>query len=47
MEVDNDDPQHHFSAKWLKEGDQVRVEIDQLGHIEHTIVAEQKRTVLE
>lgn len=33
--------------KWLKEGDRVRVEIDQLGHIEHMIVAEQKRTVLE
>ncbi len=33
--------------KWLKAGDRVRVEIDQLGHIEHEIVAEQKRTVLE
>ena len=33
--------------KWLKAADRVRVEIDQLGHIEHEIVAEQKRTVLE
>ena len=33
--------------KWLKAGDRVRVEIDGLGHIEHQIVAEQKRTVLE
>lgn len=32
--------------KWLKAGDKVRVEITQLGHIEHEIVAEQKRTVL-
>lgn len=32
--------------KWLKAGDRVRVEIDQLGHIENEIVAEQKRTVL-
>ena len=33
--------------KWLKAGDRVRVEIDGVGHIEHQIVAEQKRTVLE
>ncbi len=32
--------------KWLKAGDRVRVAIDQLGHIENEIVAEQKRTVL-
>ena len=33
--------------KWLKAGDKVRVEITQLGYIEHEIVAEQKRTVLQ
>lgn len=33
--------------KWLKAGDTVRVEIDQLGHIEHQIVAEKKVTVLK
>lgn len=33
--------------KWLKAGDTVRVEVDQLGHIEHRIVAEQKATVLD
>jgi len=33
--------------KWLKAGDTVRVEIDQLGFSEHTIVAEQKKIVLE
>ena len=33
--------------RWLKAGDIVRVEIDQLGHIEHSIVSEQKVTVLE
>ena len=32
--------------KWLKAGDTVRVEIDQLGHTQHTIVAEKKVTVL-
>lgn len=33
--------------KWLRAGDIVRVEIDQLGHIEHQIVAEKKVTVLD
>jgi 2-keto-4-pentenoate hydratase/2-oxohepta-3-ene-1,7-dioic acid hydratase in catechol pathway len=33
--------------KWLKAGDQVRIEIDQLGHSEHRIVAEKKVTVLD
>lgn len=33
--------------KWLTAGDRVRVEIDQLGHIEHQIVPEKKVTVLK
>lgn len=33
--------------KWLKAGDMVRIEIDQLGHSEHRIVAEKKVTVLD
>lgn len=33
--------------KWLKAGDIVRVEVDQLGHIEHRITAEKKVTVLD
>lgn len=33
--------------KWLKAGDIVRIEIDQLGHSEHRIVAEKKVTVLD
>ena len=32
--------------KWLKEGDVVRVEIDKLGYIENTVVAEQADTVI-
>ena len=33
--------------KWLKAGDVVRVEIDQLGHTENKIVAEKKVTVMD
>nr|WP_070960084.1 fumarylacetoacetate hydrolase family protein [Hyphomonas sp. Mor2] len=33
--------------KWLKAGDTVRVEIDQIGYAEHKIVAEKKVTVLD
>ena len=33
--------------KWLRAGDTVRVEVDQLGHTEHAIVAEKKVTVLK
>jgi len=33
--------------KWLKAGDMVRIEIDQLGYSQHQIVAEKKVTVLE
>lgn len=32
--------------KWLIEGDKVRVEIDKLGHIENTVVAENPQTVI-
>lgn len=31
---------------WLKEGDVVRVEIEKLGHIENTVVAEQAETII-
>ena len=31
---------------WLEVGDQVRVEIEGIGHIEHTVVAEDARTVI-
>lgn len=34
----------HNPPKFLKVGDQVRIEIDRIGHIEHTIVAEEPIT---
>lgn len=36
----------HTPPKWLKAGDRVRVEIDEIGHIEHEIVRESGKTVI-